>query len=229
MSRKSFSVRSLLTLFFALAALLGPASSLGTTAECLEFNINVHLGYEANPTESRALEFYDPNSQYFILGRGLMGGSVYRVVPSNGKPAYVLKQYRGEYMRTRDELAFAKLNQQIPPQKEIEIVRPEILGKYSMKLPNIEGVNLQKAMEDPKLSKSQKAQLTQAWNQFIKKASSTLSNDPHAASPELNTHRELHSFSVRFSENGQDFNVLLKPDNVIVETKTGRMYVVDPF
>lgn len=229
MGRKLRSTHPLLSLLGILASLLGPALTLASTLECLEFNINVHLGVEANPTESRALELYDPNSQYYLLGQGMMGGSVYRVIPSNGKPSYVLKQYRGEYMRTRDELAFAKLNEKIQPQKEIEIVRPEILGKTSMKLPNIEGENLQTALENPNLSESQKAQLTQAWNHFIEKASSTLSNDPHAAGPELLTHRALHSFSARFFENGQHFNILLKPDNAIVETKTGRMFVVDPF
>lgn len=99
---------ALLPLLSALIALSGSASVFGSTFECIQLNIQAHLGQDVPQSEVSGLELYDPTSHYSFLGKGEMGGSVYRVRPSNGKPTYVLKQYFEPEMRKRDELGFEK-------------------------------------------------------------------------------------------------------------------------
>lgn len=220
---------TLLPLLSALTVLSGPTSVFGSTFECIQLDIKVHLGQDAPDSEVSGLELYDPTSHYSFLGKGEMGGTVYRVRPSDSKPSYVLKQYFDTEMRRKDELGFAKLLQLLPPMEGIEIVRPEVVGKLSMKLPDINGETLEKAVNDPRLSDSQRIELTSRWNRFIKRVDSAVRGDPHSRGPTYMTFSPLHRFLASFTENDQKFPILLKPDNVVVDPKTGRMFVIDPF
>ncbi|MFL5812789.1 MAG: hypothetical protein ACJ763_04375 [Bdellovibrionia bacterium] len=227
MERKLFS--SLLQLLCVLIALSGPASVFGSTFQCIQLKIKTHLGKVATRSKVSGLELYDPTSRYLFLGEGEHGGTVYRVHPSNGKPPYVLKEYFDSGQRTWDALAFSKLHKLMPHTDGIEIVHPELLGKRSMKLPNIEGETLEKAIEDPNLSHSERVELTRRWNQFVKSVYAAMRADPHSIRPLHRTRNSLYSCYSPYQENGQRFMILHKPDNVIVEAKTGRMFVVDPY
>lgn len=229
MSRKSFSVRSLLTLFFALTALLGSASSLGTTAECLEFDIQVHLGHSAYSGDIKALELYDPNSLYFELGTGEGGGSVYRVHPPDGKPTYVLKEYRDAAKRDNDAVTYSFLKNLPYSTEGIEIVYPEVIGKKSMKFPDIEGQTLKSVMHAPGLSQSERKHLIDKWNHFLEQTSAEVMKEAGISDDGLGQYYGLQSYFVKFKHNGKMIGIWLKADNVIVQPKTGRMFVIDPY
>lgn len=229
MGRKSSFVHSILTLFSALTVLLGPVSSLGTPAECIEFDIKAYLGHPAYSGDAKALEFHDPDSRYFELGTGEGGGTVYRVLPPDGKPAYVLKEYRDPRKRDADEVTYSFLKRLPLPRDGVEIVYPEVIGKKSMRFPNIEGQTLKSAIEGSELAPAEKEHMIERWNRFLEETSASVMREAGIKDDGLGHYYHLRAYEVKFRRGGKVIGIWLKADNVIVQSKTGRMFIIDPY
>jgi hypothetical protein len=232
MGRKPLNIRTLVSFRAPMAVfvvLISPPSTFTSSLECIQYNLKANLGFEIPLNEAASLELYDPTSSYFKLGSGPGGGTVYRVIPSDGKPSYALKEYRNPTQRNSDDAAFKRLHHWMLPVDGIEIVQPEIVGTKSMRLPDIKGETLDQVLRDPNVSEAEKKRLLEIWNRFIDLAHETLPLAADVDDDTLFNRHPIHTFEISFRTKEERYSILLKPDNVIVEAGTGRMFLIDPF
>lgn len=228
MGQRPISLLPLLSLFGVLSALAGSFSAFGTTLECLKFDISTHLGHAVDHPNVHSLELYDSNSRYFMLGEG-SNGAVYRVVPLHGEPSYVLKEYSTSQRRNSDMVGFLRLHRGMPHVEGVEVIHPQIIGKKSMRLPDVQGQTLAKVLQDPKISEAEKNHLIATWNHFLEQANAALPKGPGVFRHDLDKRDPAHIFEMIFVDNNIPYTLWLKPDNVIVQAKTGHLFLIDPY
>lgn len=216
--------RAVLSTFIVLSLFLcAPSLAFADLAGCIRFEISVHFGSELTPYEISTLEVQDPGSEYFNLGSGPGGGTVFRVIPP-GEESHELKEYRKALTRDDDMWRFSVIHQKVPKDPFVEVVRPQALKSRSMRLPDIQGQPLDKVIRESKISAEEKAQLIKGWNEFVARVGNAF-----GVSQRIRPYETLHTLSFSIVTPGRTRAIMLKPDNVIVEAKTGRMFLVDPY
>lgn len=166
------------------------------------------------------------SDRVYRLGEGLMGGTVYRIVPAQGSP-YVLKVYNQissalgdidsfEYWRGLELDEFVRLARySLPPNSAV------------MRIESIEGMTvealLQNPLVDPATQGIVRARYQQLLNNFVERVAFTSMNI---------IHRRVEQNAAYFTLDhrlGQNIGIALKPDNVIVDAQTLELVLVDPF
>lgn len=227
-----FQVGSWISLALAMWSVLNVRLAFGNTAECIAFNLSVEFGYELSQGRISDLEVRDPGSRYFELGSGCGGGGacVYRVIPSDPRSPYELKEYRKSETRDDDAEAFSFIRKVAPARSEVEVSNPQVVGKRSMILPDVEGLPLDSLLHNAhrnKISKTEREHLVQTWNHFVRQIGTSLGTRVKLDEP--GTGDGLLALRFEGRSDGKYIRIWLKPDNVVVEAKTGRMFLVDPF
>lgn len=180
---------------------------------------------------SKTIDEYNPDFLWNDLGQGNIG-HVYRVTPPQG-PAYVIKQYADAGMREFDQksLEYIRSIARRIESPTVEIVDSVDVGERSMRLTDIRGRDLEHVYENAWLGEAEKKSLFNRWNQFVRdfrKEVGTAVPVTKGSEPYSESDGVLRwTFSLE-EKNGSMVLIRLKPDNVLVESGTGRLIIIDP-
>ena len=188
-------------------------------------------GAAVREAATKTIDEYNPDFLWNDLDRGNMG-HVYRVTPPQG-PSYIIKQYANAGAREvdRESLEYIRSIVRRLESPTVEIVDNVDVGERSMRLTDIRGRDLEDVLEYAWLGDTEKKSLFARWNEFVR----DFRKEVGTAVP-LNKGSEPYSESdgvLRWTfwleeKNGSRVLVRLKPDNVLVESGTGRLVIIDP-
>lgn len=178
-------------------------------------------------------EIPDARAAYFELGAG-KNGTVYRIEPLSGAP-FIFKHYKHDSMVQNDLAGFEFIGERLfDLATGVRSMRPTASGNWSMKILDVRGRNLG-SFFDPSLPVSQRLplrerqQLTEDWNDFVRQMEKSVEGDSRIEAITRGLKDDLRTLRFRFREGERVFDLYLKPDNAVVESGTGQIYVVDPF
>ena len=216
------SCPNLLTRLFAKLRLNPEAPVAGP----LTFNFPPHVGTPTGEVRIRNLEMHVEGANYHDLGAG-GGGIVVRVEPPPGSPPFILKQFFASGRREFEDRATAQLLRDSKNVKtKIQILRSTPIGKQSSRIDDVQGQTLQNLLKSETLSPSERAHLLREWNEFVRGVRGNVHKSRRMISGVYN---QVEVLKYQFEKNGVYGEVFLKPDNVIVESGTGRMYINDAY
>jgi hypothetical protein len=179
-----------------------------------------------SPREAALIENHEPSAIYFRLGSGIGGGTVYRVIPTDGRSPYILKEYNNLYSRENDLAAFRLIRQEVPLPSDIEVIDPRSAGKKSMISQNILGQTLSSVIGNNDVPMNERERLIKVWNHFIDRTHTTLTRDAHWF--DFDNKGKIHTLHLNIYKNGRTVTIWLKPDNAIVDSMDGRIFLIDP-
>ena len=173
-------------------------------------------------------------SKVFQLGKGIMGGTVYRVILPDSKPivlkVYYSYSFKGEEIvpSLRVDLAQMKaLEEAIQgenPQSEVRfrVAKTSQFSNNTMKIEDISGTNLEQVLDDINVAESLRQHLLQKYNTSL----------AHLVSRLRLSHENIWvrpDGLIRLDNSGSVFSkFLVKADNVIV-TRNLELVIVDPY
>jgi hypothetical protein len=187
-------------------------------------------GAAVQDAANKTIDNYNPDFIYHDLGQG-NEGTVYRVTPPQS-PAYIIKQYRSAGNRDgdRQSLDYIRSTVRRIESPTVEVVDSVDVGQRSMRLTDVHGRDLEDVLEKAWLGDAEKKSLFTRWNQFVRAFRIEVGTDATKISGEPFSESDgvlLWSFWTK-EKNGSSILVRLKPDNVLVESGTGRLIIIDP-
>ncbi|HMN67881.1 MAG TPA: hypothetical protein PKC28_05015 [Bdellovibrionales bacterium] len=158
-----------------------------------------------------------------ILGSGLAGGNVYRLIPRRGGPARVIKSYNEQRSLENDLKAFEEMRRWF---KDTDIRLPwfKRLSPTQMELEDIRGTDAQTVMYSlpPEKRGAIKSRYDQLARMFLQGVDS--------AAPELLGGEEQDGGAVyrNYIVDGHRVYLSLRPSNFVIESGTGQWILIDP-
>lgn len=215
-------------------------TSVGSTAPMLpgaisETNLDsinwhkVTTNTTTRPTQSERMniEGVIPSDRITKLGDGLFG-NVFRVEPQD-RASYIIKQYHNPKERDHDLLRFQKIQSELIraniDRSVIQNAKAKAYGLQSMILPDIKGKDLAQVLSENELSTSDKQRLLAAWINLI----NHIRNSALAAGVKIEKGIIEGFPTIQTIPSAHQLQWQLKPQNIIVESGTGRLYIVDPW
>ena len=194
--------------------------------EPLSFEFAPHVGTPSTVTQIGYLEMRVEGASYHELGRG-GGGLVVRVVPPEGSPPFVLKNFFDLGRREIEERAMVQLEKDSKHVKtKIRFVRQVPVGQKTARLDDVRGQTLKDLLDGVTLSSAERTHLLREWNELVRGVRSRV---PKGRRKIDATYKGAEVLRYSFDKKDVSGDVFLKPDNVIVESGTGRMYIIDPY
>jgi hypothetical protein len=178
--------------------------------------------------------------EIYHLGSGLGGGSVYKVIPETGSVVTV-KRYNVLDNLNSDQKAFEWLRSVYKKDDSINYrvmqTSPEEKTRDFIRVENLEGQTLEDLLISKALSSPEKQELLRRYEAMIEQIeASIISSFPHVGyirdKVPFEALNPLDLPVVLFNED--EFYVglpklLIKPDNVLIDSKTMEMIIIDPF
>ena len=164
-------------------------------------------------------------AKVYKLDDGRAGGAVFRVVESNGQ-RYIIKRYHFDYLATHDLAAMEIISEALKKNPEIpfDAVKMERIGDSSSRLvriSDIEGWDMSRVFKFATRENAVQFEraLGDAKEMLIK---AILKINPRA-------HRGLTADVEISVDDKNDIHFVFKPNNIVRNSKTGRMTIIDPF
>lgn len=201
-----------------------------------ERGFSPHLGTE-EPFPPLAM---DLQSKWFRLGKGLMGGTVYRVVPQDGRPPYIIKKYEASGSCKDDMKAFDLMQDLFAknPKSGFGVIDYRKIDETTLRLPDIYGRNLLESYDFA--TPPARKKLEEKYNHLLDLAAKQLEvwfQEKMKSEPRPRgryTQRtdilfpELKTFSLSLNDGTAPIEIFLKPDNILID-RDGVMWIIDPF
>ncbi len=199
-----------------------------------------------------SFSFTKPEGDYYELGRGSAGGTVYRVIPSDvSRSTYLVKIYRGdpptraEMNRNHDAEVMRVFGETYEgTESPFRIPKVQPIGKDTLEMEDTPGRDLHSILLDPAVSEAVKEQLREAYSEKLSQFSNFIWRGPrlkHKTGEAIRDYfREgkldgLKTIEATYFQPGTDkpISILIKSDNIIVTWVGGEnpfiMTLVDPY
>jgi hypothetical protein len=190
-----------------------------------------HLGEPVNGESLQKIEKRDQKANYFLLGEGTGGGAVYRAITATSHFNSIHKVYFSGVQRNGDidSLSFLNLvkGRSLP---RMIIIKPDQIGERSLVYQDVRGKSLDRVLRENEVSENGKLKLVNDWNDFNYRVRDFL--DKHSIKYSdwyYENEVPIYSIAAEFVWAGRPVKIWLKPDNVIVEEKSGQLWLTDPF
>ncbi len=191
------------------------------------------------------LDITTPGALYYRLGRGLAGGTVLRVVPTDAAAkTYLKKTYRSQKQRDDDATLLEVLGQTYPDARSpFRIPKVTKYGEYDLEMEETPGRDLHSLLVDPAISEGIKTKLRETYGQKLRELGIFLKNGPglnrikfsdpyrdYFGDDKLDGTKVLES---TFPHGDRNISILIKSDNIIVHWVGGEnpfvMTLIDPY
>lgn len=184
----------------------------------------------------------EPKAEWRLLGEGIMGGRVFRVIPSDGRPSYVIKEYKSKAYLENDVECFRILREVLDADTTFSIVGTIPLEPPYLRLSDVKGTTAAHFLNEIRSRASRplrlvyEARLNRAkelFQRYVQKQQDL--GLIESSSIGISTKNDLPALRViiRLKEGHQIggknvVNFFLKADNIVIDAQ-GQMWIIDPY
>lgn len=165
--------------------------------------------------------------QFYFLGRGQMGGDVYRMISPDDQ-SLVLKRYERKENRENDVYAFDLIRQSLGLAASVRVVRMlRLRGEHDMYLEDVRGQSYEHVLKSKELDWELRRKIQDVYEAAL----GQIDQNIRRLGTIVRFGREVDAVSALILVPGrtQPVTIYVKPDNVIVDARTLELVIVDPF
>jgi hypothetical protein len=214
----------------------GDRPPLVVNPDCLVNAMELSLSPKTG-TPVKGLAEAEPNTDYYFLGQGQLGGRVHRAIPRNpASRSYIRKDYFELEDAEKDERRLSILPSLLNGVEDIQVtqmIRPREGNR--LYLSDVQGQSILAIRNHPSLlPRAQRDQVLARYDRLLERIKDHIRRDPHVKSITLKPYIE-HDGTVTGNalmykyraDDGESLFFLIHSDQVIV-SPNGRMTIIDP-